>query len=88
MKLPYAVYTERKTKKYTIGFKGLNRTPTVNEGELTTTKNVSAGYLPCLTLRASREVVATLTDGQALFASPEKLCWVDDTNFVYDGEIS
>jgi hypothetical protein len=87
MKLPYAVYTERKTKKYTIGFKGLNRTPTVNEGELTTTKNVSAAYLPCLTLRASREVVATLTDGQALFPSTDNLCWVDGTNFVYGGEV-
>ena len=31
MKLPYAVYKEPKTKRYIIGFMGLNRTPTVNE---------------------------------------------------------
>lgn len=87
MKLPYAVYKEPKTKRYIIGFMGLNRTPTVNEGELTSMKNISAKYLPCLTPRPPREVVATLVAGHALFASHDKLCWVDGNNFVYDGVI-
>jgi len=70
-----------------IGFKGLNRMPIVNQGELTAMTNLSSRYSPCLYPRDPRQVINTLTSGQALFAANSKLCWVDGINFVYNGVV-
>lgn len=87
MRLPPAQYGSNKTANQIIGFKGLNRMPMINKGELSFTKNISTEFLPCLTARNSRVVTRTLTAGHALFSSKDKLCWVDGTDFVYDGVV-
>lgn len=78
------------TKKYeqlTIGFNGLNRLPVTNNGELTAMTNISGRYAPALYPRGSRETVRTLTSGTALFPVEDKFCWVDGTNFLYNGAV-
>ena len=87
MKLPQVRYKQQNSKPQIIGFKGLNRMPMISDGELSATENISSEFLPCLTIRSSREVIATLTAGHALFASKDKLCWVDGTSFVYDSVV-
>jgi hypothetical protein len=69
-----------------INFLGLNRLPITKKGELSAITNMSTKYVGCLCQRPPREVVHTLTNGKALAStSNHKLCWVDGTNFVYDG---
>lgn len=85
MQLPKAKVIPQKTEYQTIGFKGLNRMPVTEPGELTSMTNISSKYLPCLYPRESREVIRMLTNGNALFAANGKLCWIDGTNFYYDG---
>lgn len=85
MQLPKVKVIPQKTEYQTIGFKGLNRMPVTDSGELAAMTNISSKYSPCLYPRESREVIKTLTNGTALFAANGKLCWVDGTNFYYDG---
>jgi hypothetical protein len=86
MRLVPAKVIPQKTEQVTLGFKGLNKRPVAENGELTAMNNVSGRYNPALTSRPSREVIATLTSGTALFfAGNGKMCWVDGTSFVYDG---
>lgn len=78
----------KKNEPVTMGFKGLNKLPVTEDGELTAMTNVSGRYSPALTSRPPREVVRTLTSGTALFyAGSNKFCWVDGTDFVYDGAV-
>lgn len=77
-----------KNEPLTMGFKGLNRLPVTENGELTAMTNVSGRYAPVITSRPSREVAMTTTSGTALFAAGNgKFCWVDGTDFVYDGVV-
>jgi hypothetical protein len=69
------------------GFFGLNRMPFAKPGELKDMTNLSSRYAPCLYPRDPRSVHATLADGQALFVANSKLCWVDGTNFIYEGSV-
>ena len=72
--------------KDVITFKGLNRLPKINPGELKAMKNLSSMYPGCIYPRPPRSVVSTLTSGTALFSTNNlKLCWVDGTGFYYDG---
>ena len=85
MYLVPAKVVPKKTEQQTIGFKGLNKMPVTESGELTAMTNMSSKYSPCLYPRDSREVIETLTSGTALFPANGKLCWVDGTSFYYDG---
>lgn len=76
-----------KNEPLTMGFKGLNRLPVTENGELTAMKNISCEFAPALTSRPSREVVMTISNGTALFPVGDKFCWVSGTNFVYDGTV-
>lgn len=87
MKLPQARPSPKKieTGTETIGFRGLNRMPVLAQGELSAMTNLSSKYAPCLYPRDSRAKTNTLVSGTALSAANQKLCWVDGTDFVYDG---
>lgn len=88
MFLARAVSVKKKSEALTLGFKGLNRLPATENGELTAMTNISGRYSPVLTSRLPREVIRELTSGTALFvAGNGKLCWVDGTDFVYDGVV-
>lgn len=88
MYLMPAKSVKKKNNAQTIGFKGLNRLPLIENGELSAMTNVSGLYSPVLTSRPPREVVRELTNGSALFfAGNGKMCWVDGISFVYDGVV-
>lgn len=87
MILPNLASVKNKTIKDTIGWAGLNKMPVVSSGEMTAMTNMSSEYSPCLSPRAPREVTTSLTSGLALFSANDKLCWVDGTNFIYDGVV-
>lgn len=76
---------KKKNEALTMGLKGLNRLPATENGELTAMTNISGLYSPVLTSRPPREDIRILTSGTALFPVGDKFCWVDGTNFVYDG---
>lgn len=87
MLLAPAKSVRKKNEPLTMGFKGLNRLPVTENGELTAMTNVSGKYAPILCSRPSREVVMTIASGTALFPVGDKFCWVSGTNFVYDGTV-
>lgn len=71
--------------KDVITFRGLNRLPKIEQGELRSMKNLCSDNPTCLSPRPSREVYQSLTSGTALFAtSAGKICKVDSTDFYYD----
>lgn len=84
--LPYLKATRSKTKRYTINFSGINLGNGIEDGEFCDTFNLSTSGYPCLTQRASREIVSDLTSPTALYSN-KKLCYVDGTDFYYDGVV-
>lgn len=84
--LPYLQVTRGKTKKYTINFLGINLSNSVEDGEFCDTLNLSTSRMPCLSQREPREKIKELTSPTALYSN-KKLCYVDGTNFYYDGEV-
>lgn len=89
MQLPAAKYPKAvNEERDVINFYGINRLPKKRKGELAGMRNLSSQYPGCVYPRPPRKVVRTLNDGKALFACANgKLCWVDGTNFVYDGVV-
>jgi hypothetical protein len=90
VQLPAARFIEKivQEQQDVSNFFGLNRLPKIKPGELTAMKNLSSRYPGCAYPRPPRSIVRTLTDGKALFACANgKLCWVDGTNFVFDGVV-
>jgi|GEM_PF-2047145 len=87
MRLPYANPKRNKVKPVIYGFQGLNRNSVISDNQISASWNMSSRELPCLVTRPPREVYTTLSkQPNALFAS-EKLCWVDGTDFVWDGMV-
>jgi hypothetical protein len=87
MKLVEAKYPVEllQENKDIISFRGLNRLPVIEAGELKLAKNLASRYPSCLTPRGPRETIKTLTSATALFvANSGKFCYVDGTNFYYD----
>jgi hypothetical protein len=85
MHLKPAKVNPKKIEQVTMGFKGLNRLPVTDDGELIAMTNMSSKYAPALCPRGPREIIRALASGTALFAANGKLCWVDGTGFYYDG---
>lgn len=83
MNLPY-LSEVAKSRDYQIEFRGLNRNMYVNETQFADTMNLCATNYPVMTPRAARAKVRTLTKPQGVYAR-NKLCWVDDGWFYYDG---
>jgi len=84
MRLPNLPYAGNKAKKSSIEWKGLNRKALIADDEFSYTQNLSTKDFPLISPRPSREVLHTLTVGNALFASTQ-LAWVDGTSFLYNG---
>lgn len=87
MRLTPARFDEKIEERVDVtNFYGINRLPKKRQGELASMRNISSRFPGCLYPRPPRSVYKTLTNGKALFACANgKLCWVDGTNFVYDG---
>ncbi len=84
MNIPGPQYSDGiKTGKQTK-FGGLNRNEGAGDGELCRMRNMGSDWYPLLATRQKRRKLTTLTKGNGLFAL-EKLCWVDGTDFYYDG---
>ena len=74
-----------KSRDYQIEFKGYNHNLYVGEGQFFDTQNLCATNYPVMSPRALRARTRTLTKPQGIF-SRNKLCWVDDGQFYFDGE--
>lgn len=83
MNLPY-LSEVAKSRDYQIEFRGLNRNLYVNETQFADTMNLCATHYPVMAPRAARARVRTFSNLQGLYAR-NKLCWVDDGYFYYDG---
>lgn len=82
---PKIPITKTNTKRSIIQFKGLNRNAFVADGQLTSALNMSTDKLPVLSVRKPRNLIQTLTTGNAMFTANSLLCWVDGTSFYYNG---
>jgi hypothetical protein len=69
-----------------VTFKGLNRLPSIDKGELRSMRNLCSDNPTCLSPRSPRQVYRNLTNGTAFFVtSAGKECYVDGTGFYFDG---
>jgi len=84
MKLPSMAYADKIKKQKQDKFGGLNHTLGAGDGELWEMKNLTGDHYPLLASRAPRLKYRTLTDPRGIYCR-EKLCWVDGTDFYYDG---
>ena len=86
MELPAVKYSGRLTKQKQIRFAGLNHNLGAGEGELFDMTNMTGDYYPLLASRAPRYLYKRLTNPGGIF-SWKKLCWVEDGQFYYDGQV-
>lgn len=84
MKLPDVRYSDRSRKSTQVKFGGLNHTVGAGDGEIWDMKNMTGDYYPLLATRERRYKILKLEQPGGIYAW-EKLCWVDDTGFYYDG---
>lgn len=85
MRLPAMKYLEGNRKRTQIRFGGLNHTEGARDGELWDMKNLSGDHYPVLATRAQRVKIRDMeVSGGILHWN--KLCWVDECDFYYDGE--
>ena len=66
-------------------FLGYNHNPRISDGEFWDMGNLSPSDYPTMCQRPRRGKIAQLEKPNGLFAH-SKLCWVDGTEFYYDGE--
>lgn len=67
-------------------FRGYNHNPRIPHNDFYDMYNMSSSHYPLLAPRQKRRRVRILKKPNGLYAH-EKLCWVDGTDFYYDGEI-
>ena len=84
MKIETPMYSDGIKKGRQSKFGGLNHSAGAGDGELYSMKNLCSDQFPVMATRPKRRKFQTLQKGNGLFAW-EKLCWVDGTNFYYDG---
>ena len=85
MKFEQPQYSDGIRKGTQTKFAGLNRNEGAGDGELWDMRNLCSDHYPLLATRPRRRKLRTLRKPNGLF-SWEKLCWVDGTEFYYDGE--
>lgn len=85
MNLPKLPVSARKQDRQTIQFRGLDWRQEAGEGTLAHSGGLSARRYPALSQSQGRGVYGTYSSPTAIFAR-EKLCVVDGTSFLYDGE--
>lgn len=82
----YPVLNEiKQTVSGVTRFTGLDHRLKVRETGFYDMRNMSGEKLPVMTTRKKRTYLRTLLEPNGLFAH-DKLCWVDGTDFYYDGE--
>lgn len=86
MRLPGAVYADRITKGKQIKFRGLNHRVGAGDGEIWDMLNLTGDHYPVLAVREKRRKYRTLAEPGGL-SGWDGLCWVDDTDFLYKGEV-
>ena len=83
--LPSMKYADKITKSQQVKFGGLNRSVGAGDGELYDMRNLTGDHYPVLSVRAKRHLFRTLAKPGALFAW-DRLCWIDGTDFYFDGK--
>lgn len=73
-------------RSYQAVFGGLNENLAAQDGELCAMKNMSGDHYPLLSPRGQRYKTRTLGKPHGLSAQ-DRLCWVDGTDFYYDGQV-
>lgn len=84
MRLPGMKYGDGITKTTQIRFGGLNHTYGAADGDIWDMENMCGDHWPLLAVRASRLLFKTLAQPGGIYCW-DKLCWVDGTEFYYDG---
>lgn len=85
MQLPDMKYASATRRGRQDSFKGLNHTLGAGDGEIWDMENLTSDHAPVLAVRQKRYLYKTLDRPGGIFAH-EKLGWVDDRGFYYDGE--
>ena len=83
--LPAMPYSDNKTSRQIIRFGGIQYGQGGNDGEFSDTLNLSSRLYPAISQREGRAKAASPERGTALFGW-SKLCIVDGTKLLYDGE--
>ncbi len=84
MRLPSMRYTSRIGKSNQIKFGGLAHYLGAQDGELWDMRNLTSDYYPALASRKRRALYRTIKKPGGIYCR-EKLCWVSETGFYYDG---
>ena len=74
----------RTTRDMTSVFRGYNHNVRIRDDEFYEMENMSADFSPVLSPRRRRGMVRAFSNPNGLYAH-NKLCWVDGTEFWYDG---
>lgn len=86
MRLTKAVCGDACGRSYQAVFGGLNENLSARDGEICSMTNMTGDHYPLLSPRGKRYRVRQLSVPHGLGAL-HRLCWVDGTDFYYDGEI-
>lgn len=84
MKLPGLPYSGGSSRREQVAFGGINYAEDAQEGELRDSLGLSARNFPAISQRGGREQVYKCTTPNAVYAWG-KLCVVDGTSLIYDG---
>lgn len=77
-------YGDGITKNTQVKFAGLNHTLGARDGDIWDMQNMTGDHWPLLAVRAPRLLFRTLAQPGGIYCW-NKLCWVDGTEFYYDG---
>lgn len=86
MRLPYIPQTQRLVTKPLV-FSGLNKSPIIDDIELSDGKSLDSDNLPAISPRKPLKTITTLTTPTDLYVMNNKLVYVDGTSFIYDGVV-
>lgn len=82
--LPSLTKQEQLVKQQVVQFAGYDHNAVPRDGYLYDMKNLSGDLYPVLSPRRGRTLVRAIAKPNGLFAAG-RLCWVDGTEFFYDG---
>ncbi len=85
LQLPALGQIKRKTDGVTA-FAGYNHNLRIRDNEFYDMRNITGEYLPVIASRGRRAGLRKLTKPNGLYAH-DRLCWVDGTDFYYNGNI-
>ena len=85
MQLPYLKSIPRNSQQYIISFLGINKMPVVQDGEMVEMQNLTSDYSPCLSPRGKREIINTLDNPSDITSFGDKLFYIDEDKFYYNG---